>query len=35
MADGPIDVALVVTRADKRRGRRAEPSPSPVKTAGF
>jgi methionyl-tRNA formyltransferase len=26
-------VALVVTRADKRRGRRAEPSPSPVKTA--
>jgi methionyl-tRNA formyltransferase len=28
-----FDVALVVTRADKRRGRRAEPSPSPVKAA--
>jgi len=28
-----FDVALVVTRADKRRGRRAEPSPSPVKEA--
>ena len=28
-----FDVALVVTRADKRRGRRAEPTPSPVKAA--
>jgi methionyl-tRNA formyltransferase len=30
-----FDVALVVTRADKRRGRRAEPSPSPVKEAAL
>jgi methionyl-tRNA formyltransferase len=30
-----FDVALVVTRADKRRGRRAEPSPSPVKAAAL
>ncbi|MCB1004889.1 MAG: hypothetical protein KDB35_11965 [Acidimicrobiales bacterium] len=28
-----FDVALVVTRPDKRRGRRAEASPSPVKAA--
>lgn len=28
-----FDVALVVSRADKRRGRRAEPTPSPVKAA--
>jgi methionyl-tRNA formyltransferase len=30
-----FDVALVVTRADKRRGRRQEPSPSPVKAAAL
>jgi methionyl-tRNA formyltransferase len=30
-----FDVALVVTRADKRRGRREEPSPSPVKAAAL
>ncbi|MCY4194283.1 MAG: methionyl-tRNA formyltransferase, partial [bacterium] len=28
-----FDVALVVTRPDKRRGRREEPAPSPVKAA--
>ena len=28
-----FEIALVVTRADKRRGRRAEPTPSPVKAA--
>jgi methionyl-tRNA formyltransferase len=28
-----FDVRLVVTRADKRRGRRGEPTPSPVKEA--
>ena len=28
-----FDVALTVTRPDKRRGRRADPSPSPVKAA--
>jgi methionyl-tRNA formyltransferase len=30
-----FDVALVVTRADKRRGRRGEPTPSPVKEAAL
>jgi methionyl-tRNA formyltransferase len=30
-----FDVALVVTRADKRRGRRGEPSPSAVKQAAL
>ncbi len=30
-----FDVALVVTRADKRRGRRQDPSPSPVKAAAL
>ena len=29
------DVAVVVTRADKRRGRNAAPSPSPVKSAAM
>jgi methionyl-tRNA formyltransferase len=33
LVDAGFDVALVVTRADKRRGRRAEPTPSPVKAA--
>lgn len=28
-----FEIALVVSRADKRRGRRAEPTPSPVKAA--
>ena len=28
-----FDVALAVTRPDKRRGRRADPTPSPVKAA--
>lgn len=31
LADAGFDVALVVSGADKRRGRRAEPSPTPVK----
>lgn len=31
LADAGFDVALVVTGADKRRGRRADPSPTPVK----
>ncbi|MGY9074543.1 MAG: methionyl-tRNA formyltransferase [Acidimicrobiales bacterium] len=30
-----FDVALVVSRADRRRGRRAEPTPSPVKAAAI
>ncbi|MCY4134444.1 MAG: methionyl-tRNA formyltransferase [bacterium] len=30
-----FDVALAVTRPDKRRGRRADPSPSPVKAAAL
>lgn len=30
-----FDVALVVTGADKRRGRRAEPTPTPVKLAAL
>ena len=30
-----FDVPLVVSRADRRRGRRAEPSPSPVKAAAL
>ncbi|MCU1373688.1 MAG: fmt [Actinomycetia bacterium] len=30
-----FDIALVVTGADKRRGRRAEPSPTPVKLAAI
>ncbi|MFT7646934.1 MAG: methionyl-tRNA formyltransferase [Candidatus Poriferisodalaceae bacterium] len=30
-----FDVALVVSRADRRRGRRAEPTPSPVKAAAL
>ncbi|MEZ5137999.1 MAG: methionyl-tRNA formyltransferase [Acidimicrobiales bacterium] len=30
-----FEVALVVTRPDKRRGRRGEPSPSPVKLAAL
>ncbi len=33
LAGAGFDVALAVTRPDKRRGRRAEPTPSPVKTA--
>jgi len=35
LVEAGFDVALVVTRADKRRGRRAEPSPSPVKAAAL
>ena len=31
LCDAGFDVVLVVTREDKRRGRRAEPSPTPVK----
>lgn len=31
--DAGFEVALAVTRPDKRRGRRAEPTPSPVKAA--
>jgi len=30
-----FDVGLVITRADKRRGRRGEPTPSPVKEAAL
>lgn len=30
-----FDVALVITGADKRRGRRAEPTPTPVKVAAL
>ncbi len=33
LAEAGFDVALAVTRPDKRRGRRAAPSPSPVKAA--
>lgn len=33
--DAGFEVALVVTGADKRRGRRAEPSPTPVKLAAI
>jgi methionyl-tRNA formyltransferase len=33
LLDGGHEVALVVTRADKRRGRGSEVTPSPVKTA--
>ena len=35
LLDAGHDVALVVTGADKRRGRRAEPSPTPVKLAAI
>jgi methionyl-tRNA formyltransferase len=35
LVDAGFDVALVVTRADKRRGRREEPTPSPVKAAAI
>jgi methionyl-tRNA formyltransferase len=35
LAAAGFDVALVVTRADKRRGRGAEVSPSPVKAAAL
>jgi methionyl-tRNA formyltransferase len=35
LVDAGFDVALVVTRADKRRGRREEPTPSPVKAAAL
>jgi methionyl-tRNA formyltransferase len=31
LADAGFDVALVITGEDKRRGRRAEPTPTPVK----
>ena len=31
LVEAGVDVALVVTGADKRRGRRAEPTPTPVK----
>lgn len=31
LADAGFDIALVVTGEDKRRGRRAEPTPTPVK----
>ncbi|WP_420637439.1 methionyl-tRNA formyltransferase [Candidatus Poriferisocius sp.] len=33
LAEAGFDVALVVTGPDKRRGRRAEPTPNPVKAA--
>lgn len=33
--DAGFDIALVVTGADKRRGRRAEPTPTPVKLAAL
>ncbi len=33
--DAGIEIALVVTGEDKRRGRRAEPSPTPVKLAAI
>ncbi|HEX2578546.1 MAG TPA: methionyl-tRNA formyltransferase, partial [Aquihabitans sp.] len=33
LVDAGFEVALVVTGADKRRGRRARPSPTPVKLA--
>ena len=33
--DAGFDVALTVTRPDKRRGRRADPTPSPVKAAAL
>ncbi|MEZ5178877.1 MAG: formyltransferase family protein [Acidimicrobiales bacterium] len=35
LCDAGFEVALVVTGADKRRGRRAEPSPTPVKLAAI
>jgi methionyl-tRNA formyltransferase len=35
LVDAGHDVALVVSRADARRGRRAAPSPSPVKAAAL
>lgn len=35
LVDAGFDVALVITGADKRRGRRAEPSPTPVKLAAI
>lgn len=35
LVDAGFDVALVVTREDKRRGRRGEPAPSPVKLAAL
>ena len=34
VADG-FDVALVITRADRRRGRRSAPTPTPVKAAAL
>ena len=33
LVDAGFEVALVVTRPDKRRGRRGDPAPSPVKAA--
>lgn len=35
LAASDTEIALVVSRADKRRGRRREPSPSPVKAAAL
>lgn len=35
LADAGFEIALVVTRADKRRGRRAAATPSPVKHAAL
>ena len=35
LAGAGHDIAVVVTRADKRRGRKAAPSPSPVKEAAL
>lgn len=35
LCDAGFDVALVVTGADKRRGRRTEPTPTPVKVAAL
>jgi methionyl-tRNA formyltransferase len=35
LLEAGFDVPLVVSRADRRRGRRAEPTPSPVKAAAL
>ena len=35
LVDAGHDIALVVSRADRRRGRNAEPTPSPVKAAAL
>lgn len=35
LVEAGFDIPLVVSRADKRRGRRSEPTPSPVKAAAL